>query len=155
MKRLVPLLLLGVAVGVMTAAFVRRGCCDAHLAHAADCGDTCYWFRVEFGLDDKTIAAVMQAQSEFEPECAEHCRVVNKARVALEKLTSGTSAAETETARAAVADAEKFCRDARFAHARRLASLMPPDAGRRYLEIVLPRLAGHDHASVPDAAGRR
>ena len=154
MKRLVPLLILGVVAGLATAAFVRLGCCDAGLAHSAGCGDTRCWFRVEFGLDAKTIDAIEASQKRFAVECAGHCRVVAEAEAALKKLPSDASDAERAAAREAVAAADRACRTAREEHVRRIAALMPAAEGKRYLDIVSPRLAKHGHSSIPDASGR-
>lgn len=154
MKRLVLVLLVGAALALITAAFVRRGCCDAQLAESAGCGDTNCWFRVELGLDGKTIGAINRSQAGFEIECAGHCRAVAAAEATLKKLPADAPVADLDAAKAAVAAADKTCRDARVAQARRLAALMPEVAGKKYLELVLPRLAGHDHASTPDAVGR-
>ena len=154
MKRLILVLLVGSALALVTAAFVRRGCCDAKLAHSADCGDTCCWFRVELGLDGDTIAAIKRAQADFDAECAAHCREVEAAAAALKKLPADAPVADRDAAKATLAVADKTCRDARVAQARRLAALMPEAAGKKYLALVLPRLSGHDHASTPAAAGR-
>ena len=154
MKRLVPLLVLGAVVALATAVFVRRGCCDAGLAHSAGCGDTRCWFRVEFGLDAKTLDAIEASQKRFAVECAGHCRAVVAAEAALKKLSSDAPVADLAAAREAVAAAEKICRDARDEQVRRIAALMPAAEGKRYLDIVLPRLAKHGHSSIPDASGR-
>lgn len=153
-KRLALVMIAGAALMLAIAAFVRRGACDAQLARSADCGDTCCWFRVELGLDSETIAAINRAQAEFDDTCAAHCRAVDRAREVLKKLPADAPASERDAANAAVVAADKICRDARVAQVRRLAALMPEAAGKKYLAIVLPRLAGHDHASTPDASGR-
>ena len=152
MKRLVPLALLGVALAVVAATFVRRGCCDARLAHSVACGDTHCWFRCEFGLDDKTCAAIDRAQAKFAVDCTRHCREVAEARAALDKLPAAAAPEARAGAELALKAADAHCRAAREEHARKLAAMMPPEAGARYLEIVLPRLRALDHLGAP---GRR
>lgn len=155
MKRLVPLALIGVALAVITASFVRRGCCDAQLASSASHGDTRCWFHCEFGLDPATCEAIAAAQAKFEVACEGHCAEVARARARLAALPADASPEAREGAVTAVMTAESFCRREREAHIRRLAAMMPPEAAKRYLDIVLPRLAKLDHNGSPDAAGNR
>ena len=155
MKRLVPLLLLGLALAVIAASFARRGCCDANLAKSAAAGDTACWFRCEFGLDSSTSEAVTKAHAAFMPECEKHCARIAEARAALGELPADAPADRRADATRAVAEAVSTCEAAREAHARKLAAMMPPVAGKRYLDLVLPRLRELDHNGAPDASGRR
>jgi hypothetical protein len=43
-----------------------------------------------------------------------------------------------------------LCEGAIAAHVRKVASLMSPDDGRRYLALVLPKIANFDHTAPPD-----
>lgn len=155
MRRVIPLLLVGLALAAVTASFVRRGCCDAQLAASAGCGDTGRWFRSEFGADAATCAAIRAEQAKFSAECAKHCVAVAEAESALAKLPAGAPAAERAGAEAALRAARDTCHAERVAFARRIAGMLSPEAGKRYLDIVLPRLAKLDHAGSPDAAGHR
>ena len=51
---------------------------------------------------------------------------------------------------AEVAALEKVCVDAMTVHFRRVATLMPPGQGERYLAVVLPRIADFDHRGAPN-----
>ncbi len=44
---------------------------------------------------------------------------------------------------------EKTCVDAMTAHFHRVAVLMPPGEGERYLAIVMPRIIDFDHRGAP------
>jgi hypothetical protein len=138
-----------------SASFVRRGCCDVRLAKSASHGKTCCWFRCEFGLDQATCTAIEEAQAEFNVACERHCADVAAAEKALASLPTDALAERRAAAEAAVKAAEAHCREAREAHVRRLAAMMPPEAGKRYLDIALARLAKLDHSGSHDAAGHR
>jgi len=49
-----------------------------------------------------------------------------------------------------VAELERTCVDAMKVHFRRVAALMPPAQGERYLALVLPRVEGHPHHGAPN-----
>jgi hypothetical protein len=58
-------------------------------------------------------------------------------------------ARERKAPAAEVAALERSCVDSMAAHFRRVAALMPPSQGERYLELVLPRIAGYTHLGAP------
>ena len=60
------------------------------------------------------------------------------------------AARERQAPAAEVAALEKVCVDAMTAHFRRVAVLMPPGQGDRYLGFVLPRIAGYSHQGAPN-----
>ncbi len=155
MRRLVALLLCGVALAVIAWAFARRGACDAQLETSAQSGDVRCWFRCELGLDAATIAKIMTEQEGFVARCAEHCRTIAALRAELDAMPADAPAERRAGPEARLAEADETCRSEREAHVRRIASMMPPDSARRYLDIVLPRLVSLDHCGAPDAAGRR
>jgi len=53
--------------------------------------------------------------------------------------------------RAALQQAETTCRLSVEEHVRRVAAVMEPRQGARYLAMVLPRLAALDHSGPPNA----
>lgn len=107
------------------------------LAAAARDGDAMTWLRVEFHLTDAQFAAVQRLHEDYSVECGRHCTAIMEAR-------------ERRAPAAEVAALEKFCVDSMTAHFRRVATLMPPGQGERYLAIVLPRVAGYSHHGPPD-----
>ncbi|HEY5551103.1 MAG TPA: hypothetical protein VIK52_04400 [Opitutaceae bacterium] len=103
---------------------------------AASEGNTMEWLRAEFRLNDSQFAAICTLHDEFATQCAEHCRAIMEARHA--------SGSEAEVARL-----EEVCVNAMVAHFQKVAALMPPGEGDRYLAIVLPRIQGYDHTQSP------
>ena len=100
-------------------------------------GDAMAWLRAEFQLSDAQFAAIKQLHEDYRGKCAEHCAAI--------------MAAEHRGApRAEVAALEKTCVEAMTVHFRRVAALMAPGQGERYLAIVLPRIADFDHRGAPN-----
>lgn len=104
--------------------------------HAAREHDAMAWLRAEFHLNDAQFAAIKQLHDAYGAECAQHC--------------SAIMAAKKRSAPAAdVAALEKICVDSMTEHFNRVAALMPPGEGARYLTIVLPRVSGYTHVGAP------
>lgn len=99
-------------------------------------GNTMEWLRAEFRLDDSQFVAIRELHDEFGAQCAEHCRSIMEAR-------------QVQDNQAEVTRLETVCVDAMIAHFRKVAALMPPGEGERYLAIVLPRIEGYDHTQSP------
>lgn len=140
-------LLLGVAAGCWFGFF--RAHCDHHTHVAARAGDTMEWLRCEFHLSDAQHAAILRLHAEQNVVCAQHCALVAEAR---EQVAGARRAGDTAALAAATArerDAEAICRASTEAHVRRVAAMMTPEHGQRYLAMVLPRLAALDHNGPP------
>lgn len=152
MKRLVVLSLIGGALALIAGAFARHRYCDCELGHAAACGDSCRWFRYEYGLDEKTCGEIARRHDAFRGECERHCAAVREAGKALDALPAGSP--ERIGAKQKYDDAVAACVAAREAHFRKIAAMMPPEQGEKYLAYVLPLVEGHDHSHVPGVAGR-
>ena len=148
MKRMTPLLLLGIVGGVITAALVRRAACDGHLNESVLKGDSRCWLRCGLGLDEATCDAIDREQADFSDICAGLCQAVFEAKKSLGQLPADASAEARAEAEARVKQAEETRRAGQETHVRRLAGLMPPEARRRYLEFVLPRLRSHDRTGI-------
>lgn len=155
MKRLVPLLLVGVLLAVMTWSLVRRGCCDSRLACSAACGDVGCWFRCEFGASPEVSAAISREQNAFTAQCEAECAAVRRCEAERAALGAEASPASIAAADAALAAARATSLRSREAFVQRVAALLEPEARVRYLALVTPRLADHTHAGATDATGRR
>jgi hypothetical protein len=107
------------------------------MRRAAREGDAMAWLRAEFRLNDTQFAAIKQLHDDYGVVCGEHCAAIVGAR------KRSAPAAE-------IAALEKTCVDAMTAHFRRVAALMPPGEGARYLDTVLPRVAGYEHTGAPN-----
>jgi len=106
------------------------------LRQAAHEGDAMAWLREEFHLNDTQFAAVKKLHADYNVVCAEHCTAIAAAK------KRGASATE-------IAALEKTCVDAMTTHFRRVAALLPPGEGERYLAMVLPRVNDYDHNGAP------
>ena len=132
------LITLGMAVAACLVAFaVFYGLHDdAAMRRAARDGDPMAWMRAEFRLDDAQFVAIKQLHDEYGTVCVEHCAMITNAR------QQAAPAGELERL-------ERLCVDAMTGHFRRVAALMSPDEGERYLATVLPRIPGYEHAGAP------
>jgi len=154
MKRWPVLILIGGGLALTAWSFAKRRACDCELDRAAAEGDTCCWFSHEFGADEATCARIASAHETFREECDRRCAEVRVAQAAADRPPTGASETQRAALREAYSVAAAACFAAREAHARKVAGLLPPGQGERYLAYVLPRLRGHDHSHAPDASGR-
>ena len=114
-------------------------------------GDTMQWLRTDFHLTEAQIAEVRRLHESYEGTCDEHCRMIQEATRARQAL----EAAHGDKAALDAADSEiqrlrAVCEGSLTTHVRRVASLMSPEDGRRYLSLVLPKIANFDHTAAPD-----
>jgi hypothetical protein len=122
------------AAAAFGASFVLND--NPDLRRAARDGDAMAWLRTEFRLDDTQFAAIRKLHDDYGAVCAEHCLAITNAR-------------EGAAAAAELAQLEKACVDAMTAHFQRVAAVMGPPQGERYLATVLPRIAAYAHANAP------
>jgi hypothetical protein len=137
------LITLGIALAACAAAFsvfyVLND--EPGLRRAAREGDAMTWLRMEFRLNDEQFAAIKKLHEDYGTICAGHCSAILDAR-------------KRSAPPAELALLEKTCVDAMTAHFRRVATLMPPAEGERYLATVLPRVAAYDHSAAPNLQGK-
>lgn len=110
---------------------------DPAVRRAAREHDAMAWLRAEFHLTDGQFAAIKELHDGYSEECAGHCSMIAAAR--------RRSAPASE-----IAALEQVCVDSMTAHFQRVAALMPPGEGGRYLALVLPRVHGYTHAGAPN-----
>ncbi len=128
------LLLVGVAAVSFGAFYVAND--DPAVRRAAREHDAMAWLRAEFRLDDAQFAAIEALHDNYGYECARHCSAIMDAR-------------ERQAPAEEVARLERVCVDSMTEHFRRVAALMAPGQGERYLAIVLPRVSGYSHEGAP------
>ena len=142
------LMLAGAALGWVC---YRLGA-DPAIPTAAAKGDAMQWLRHDFHLDDRQFAAISELHASYAGTCAEHCRMIQEATAARQALeaarTSDPAALAAATRR--IADLRTTCESAIAAHVRKVAAVMSPADGRRYLALVLPKIADFDHTAAPD-----
>lgn len=136
-------LLIAIAVGAASfGAFYALNCEPADLKSAVKERDALEWLRVEFKLTDQQYAAIKQLHAQYGTVCAEHC--------------SAIMAAQKRHAPAEeVARLENACVQSMTDHFHRVAALMAPKEGARYLAMVLPRVQDYDHRGAPNVEVRR
>jgi hypothetical protein len=128
-------LVVAVCAAAFGTGFVLGG--DRALHEAERDGDALAWLRAEFRLSDTEFTAIRRLHEDFSVECGRHCAAIIAAR-------------ERRAPAGEVAELERTCVDAMKVHFRRVAALMPPAQGERYLALVLPRVEGHPHHGAPN-----
>lgn len=122
---------------------------DPGLHRAVAQHDAMAWLRVDFHLDDRQFAEIKQLHDAYAPSCEEHCRMIQEATKARAALRAGDTAAVT-AAEHKLQELRATCESALTAHVRQVAARMSPADGRRYLALVLPKIAAFDHTAAPD-----
>lgn len=146
MKRLTVVLGLGLVAGVVGYGLVRVGLCLRSDDVVVSTGADITWLKSEFHLNDEQFAAIKQLHGEYGSVCAVHCANIVEAQDRLADLRErGASAEDLAVARQSIEDLEAVCNAATRAHIRRVADLMPPDQGRRFLSMTEPHLASMPH----------
>jgi hypothetical protein len=125
--------------------------CDSALHAAVAQGDTMEWLRTDFHLSDAQLAEVRRLHAAYSGACDEHCRAIQEATRA-QKALEAAHGDEAALAAAAgkIQRLRATCEASIAAHVRQVAALMSPEDGRRYLALVLPRIANFDHTAPPD-----
>ena len=152
MRNFILSVVLIVAAGAAAWTYAYRRCCDPDLRAAARAGDAEHWLRREFHLNDAQMAAIEKLQTDYAKECSVHCHRIMEAKEALMALESESNipVARLTTARTEVTQREAECRDAIRGHLRKVAALMPPAEGRRYLAMLLPKVDAFRHEGAPN-----
>jgi hypothetical protein len=141
-----------IALLAVSTGFVGyRLSCDDALHAAVAKGDTMEWLRTDFHLTETQLAEVRKLHESYAGTCEEHCRLIQeatRARSALEAAHGDRVA--LDAANAKVQTLRAICEGSLTVHVRKVAALMSPEDGRRYLALVLPRIASFDHGAAPD-----
>lgn len=151
MKYLVSTLAL-IVLGAGIFGFVcYRLSCDLALHAAAEKRDAWHWLRQDFHLTDQQFAAIQVVHQAYAGSCVEHCRLIQEATKVRDALTAKTSSpADRVAAETAVKELRSVCEQALTVHVQKVAALMAAEDGRRYLALMLPKIAAFDHATAPD-----
>lgn len=106
------------------------------------------WLQREYGLTDAQFQRIKQEHDTYHPRCMEMCEEIRLANARVAELLVNSTAMTPEV-EAALKEAEATyarCRATMLAHVYRVAALMPPEAGRRYIQDVAPRLLTGAHS---------
>jgi len=151
MKYLLNTLALVVLAAAVTGFVCFRMNSDPQLHAAAATGDAMQWLRTDFHLTDAQFASIRQLHESYAGTCEEHCRMIQEATRARDALAAARGdAVALAAANRELADLRRNCETAIARHVRQVAALMPPEDGRRYLALVLPKIAAFDHRAAPD-----
>ncbi len=149
MKNLLATIAVLVLVAAATGLVCYRLNSNPALHAAVAKGDAMEWLRTDFHLDDQQFAEMKRLHDAYAPTCEEHCRMIREATKARDALKAGDSAAVVAAERK-LQELRSTCETAITIHVRQVAALMSPDDGRRYLAMVLPKIANFDHTAAPD-----
>ena len=105
------------------------------------------WLRREFHLNTAQLTRIHALHAAFQPVCADHCNRVAAAQQRLTALEQAGGKSSPEYAATAVEwDAiKRECNAATLRHLQAVAQVMDPDQARRYLAMMVPRIARSDH----------
>lgn len=126
-----------VASAASFGAFFAMNKAPAQVQAAARAGNALEWLRVEFKLTDAQYAAIKRLHEQYGTVCAAHCTAIQNAQ------QRGASPAQ-------IAALENQCVESMTEHFQRVAAIMSPQEGRRYLAIVMPRVHDYDHRGAPN-----
>ena len=152
MKYLLGTLAVLVFAGAALGWVCYRLGADPAMHAAAEKGDAMLWLRHDFHLDDRQFAAISALHAAYAGTCAEHCRLIQEATVARQALEAARASDPAALAAATrrITELRTICESAIAAHVRKVAAVMSPADGQRYLALVLPKIADFDHTAAPD-----
>jgi len=147
-KTLVILALVAAAVG--WSMYQLGG--DDRVQAALAKRDPLTWLRTDFRLSDAQFAAIRKLHESYSVVCERHCQAIQEAALKRNTLKSApnTEAALLTAAERRLEELRDVCERAIAAHVREVAAQMAPEQGRRYLALVLPKIADFDHRAAPD-----
>jgi hypothetical protein len=149
--RTLTVLVLAAAV----AGYIGYWTSGAPALHAAmKSGDAMAWLRTDFQLDDQQYAEIKRLHEAYAPSCEEHCRLIREAARARDAVAAkrGSDPAAVAAAERTLQELRSTCETAIAAHVRKVAAVMTPEQGARYLALVLPKIADFDHQMAPNVA---
>jgi hypothetical protein len=105
------------------------------------------WLQREFHLDGAQLARIRALHAAYQPVCADHCSRIMAAQA---RLTGLAQAGRKNTPEylSTLGDWEAIrheCNEATFHHLQAVAAVMNPADGRRYLDMMVPRIVRADH----------
>jgi hypothetical protein len=135
MKRFLPLVVVIVLAGAVAFGVTQWMC------HKG-CPDENTWLQTEFSLSNEQLAAIKKIRADYAPVCANHCDKLaeEKKRLADLEKKHGRDSADYLSALAAFEALNRACAESTRKHLESIAAQMPPDQGRRYLDMVGPKI---------------
>ena len=145
----VAILLVVAAASAGTLGY--RSGCDTQLREAARQGDVSAWLRREFHLNESQSRAIEKLHREYSTICEGHCRAIREAKRERDALRTAhpSDGAAIAAAEQRLAERSAECQSSLLRHLDAVAGEMSPEDGRRYLELMRPRVAAYGHAGAP------
>ena len=124
---------------------------DPALHDAAKNRDAMEWLRADFHLSDRQLAEIQRLHDGYTGSCEEHCRRIQEAmRLQRSLLAAHADPKAIGECTRRLQELRSICEAAMARHVRQVAAVMSPKDGRRYLDLVLPKIADFDHRAAPD-----
>ncbi|HYC71359.1 MAG TPA: hypothetical protein VEB66_09145 [Opitutaceae bacterium] len=148
---LATLAVVAVLAGAAGWLSYRRGA-DPELRAALERQDALEWLRRDFELSEAQFREIKRLHDDYGVVCEEHCRNIQDALDARNALRRQGRATAEELAAAdrRYEELRLVCETAIATHVRQCAAIMSPQAGQRYLALVLPKIKDFDHTGAPD-----
>ena len=151
MRNLLTTLAVLAVIAAATCFATYRLAGDPGVRAAVEKRDAMEWLRTDFQLTDAQFAKIKQLHESYSILCEKHCVDIMDAGRARDDLRKTSAhAAALAAANKRVEELRVVCETAISAHVRQCAAEMSPEAGQRYLALVLPKIADFDHQAPPD-----
>ncbi len=152
MKHLVTTIVVLASLAVAAGVVAFRATGDPKVERALAKQDAMEWLRAEFRLTDEQFETIKELHDSYSAVCEAHCRDIMGATRASNELRSQSNAdpAALAGAEQRLQELRQECESAIATHVRRCASHMSPEAGQRYLALILPKIKSFDHQAPPD-----
>ena len=152
MKYLLSTIAVVAVIAVAVGFFSYRASGDSAVQQALAQRDAMEWLRTDFHLTDSQFAVIKRLHDAYSTVCEEHCREIQEAINArtLLKEAANPNPAAIAAADRRVEQLRLVCESAIATHVRQCAAEMSPEAGQRYLALVLPKIKDFDHHAAPD-----
>lgn len=110
------------------------------------------WLRREFRLSDAQYARILALHEAYQPICADHCNRIMAVQGRMTELEkSGTKTSPDYVAAQAEWQAiTRECNRATLQYLERVSKEMDPGQGRRYLDLMIPRITRRDHRNASE-----
>ncbi len=153
MKRLVVTAVLAILLG-WAAYALSFHVASSTFCRVPDANDPSGWIRQEYHLSDAQYARVKQLEEAYAPRCTELCRRIQQSHDSLKKLILANTTLTPEVAAALQKDTavDQECREAMLRHFYAVSQAMPPDKGKRYLEMMQAMVVEQDQPSNAPAS---
>ena len=105
------------------------------------------WLRREFRLSDSQFSRIQALHQAYQPVCADHCRRIMalQQRMADLELTGAKNSSGYAAAQDEWQAVTRECNQATLWQLQKVAAEMDPGEGRRYLDLMVPRITQYDH----------